>query len=236
MRWLAAAACLFIGIIGVGLLVPGRRSTDNNISASVVDRLVDWNVALVNAEPNKRKELLEEYEGYSGELKKARPVLAPEECQLGEDLLESGRLLAIAEDPLAEAEAVTAIANKLFAHAAVAVEKGTEKDAERCGMRYSRFNAFAVRPMWNRLDQFKSPDKNVGVDKDKNGFDKDKGGSKGIDKSSVEQKRQFDALRQRSPEVSRPDLYKKFDMLSKKGGPSAPTTGPAISPKAPKKQ
>ena len=233
MRWLAVAACLFIGIIGVGLLIPGRQKTDDTgaiASANVVDRIVEWSVDLAKADSEDRKQLFDEYEGsFRTDLKKA--VLAPEERQLGEELLDLDGKLAVAADPLAEAEIVTAIADKLMSQAVVAVDKGNKRDAERSGIRYGRFNSFAVKPMWNRLQPFKTPDSKGGVPKDKIGFDKDKG----FPKTAVDQKKKLDALYQRSPEIARPDLHKQFDALSKKGGPPGPGVGPGIPPKTGKK-
>ncbi len=233
MRGLAIAACLFIGIIGVGWLIPGRSTNKNVASSEVVEDLVAWNVAMVNAEPKERKRIYEEYEGtFRTDLKRAvlAGALSAEDSQLADDLLDSGRQLANAgDDPMAEAEIVTKIAGKLFKQAADADNKGNEKETERCGMRYSRFNAYAVKPMWNR---FNPPDKKGG-DKDKGGFDKDKGGSdKGFDKGPNDQKK-FEMLFKGSPEFSRPDLHNKFDGWGKKVGP--PGFGPIFGPKGGKR-
>ena len=238
MRWLAVAACLFIGIIGVGLLIPGRHKTDDPgaiAAVTVVDEIVDWSVALASkTDPIERKQMFDENEAsFRSNLDKAR-LLAPEERQLGEELLDLDRKLAVAADPLAEAEVVTTIADKLFSRAAVAVDKGNEKDTERSGMRYGRFNTFAVRPMWNRLEQLKSPDVKGPGPKDKVGFDKDKGGLKGFDRAAFDQKR-FEALYQRSPEMARPDLHRQFDVLAKKGNPPSPNPTPVVPPKTGKK-
>jgi hypothetical protein len=234
MRGLAIAASIFIGVIAVGFLLPGR----SNASTDVVDRLVDWNMRLANAEPKERKELLAEYESFRTDLRTAKTVLAPEDYQLADYLLDTGRKLASTDDPFVEADAITGIANKLFSHAEIAVAKGNETETERCGARYGRFNSYAVKPMWEKRFQFKGPEMKGGFDKDKGGFDKDKGGfdkdkgPKGFDKAK------YDEILKRSPEFSNPGLHSKFDGLGKKGGPGmgpgpgfGPGPGPGFGPK-----
>jgi hypothetical protein len=227
MRWLAVAAALFIGIVGVASLIPRR-----NTNADVVDRLVEWSVDLAKAEPKERRQMFEEYEGsFRNDLKMA--VLAPDERRLGEELLDLDRKLAAADGPLAEAEVVTTIAEKLMSRAAVAWDNGNEQDTERSGIRYGRFSAYA--------DQFNPPEVKSGVEKDKGGIGKDKIGfekdkpfidkSKGLppkvtEKTAIDQKKQFEALYRRSPEFSRPDLHKQFETWGKKGGPPVPSFVP----------
>ena len=224
MRGLAAAAVLFVGVLGVGWLLPGRTTkpdvVENKIAViEVIDVLVDWNVRLANADPKDRKQVLEEFEGnYRTDLKRAVLGLPPEDRQLAEDLVSNGRQLAAAADPLAEAEAVTAINEKLFSQAAGAVNKGNESESQRCGMRYSRFNTYAFRPVWDRLSKLKSQDT-----KDKGGNDK---GPAGNDKGDA--KKQLDAIYQRSPEFSNPNLHRQFDTWGKKG--PHPGFGPGFGP------
>jgi hypothetical protein len=232
MIGLGIAASIFIGIIGVGWLLPGRNANKN--TPFDVEDLVAWNVEMVNADREERKRIYEEYEpSFRTDLKRA--VLSPEDRQLADYLLDSGRQLAYADGPMAEAQVVTEIADKLFKQAAVAVDNGNETESERCGMRYSRFNAYAVKPMWIR---FNPPEKKAGGEKDKSGsdkgFDKDKGGDKGFPKGfdKGDQKKLFEMLYKKSPEFALPDLHNKFDAWGKKGGPGF---GPGFGPKGGKR-
>ncbi|HZZ81602.1 MAG TPA: anti-sigma factor [Gemmataceae bacterium] len=192
MRWLAVAAAVFMVIIGIGLLLPSRNSP----GADVVDRLIEWNAELANAPAKERKRLLEEYESFNTDLKRA--VLSPEERQLAETLLADGRKLATSEDALTQAEVVTSIADKLMSRAAAAADKGNEKEIERHGTRYSRFNDRALKPMWNRFATFKAFEKkggfikDKGIGKDKGGFDKDKSFEKDKDKGLDKEKAGYD--------------------------------------------
>jgi hypothetical protein len=208
MRWIAVAAMLFIGVIVVGLLLPGPSQASGS---DVVDRLVEWNLEMANAGAKERQHLLEEHEAkLKSDLHDAQ--LSPEERELADELFEYGRRLAITDDPVTEAEVVAGIAAKLLSRAAVAVEQGNEKETECCGRRYGRFNEYAVKPMWIRIAQIKMPE-------NKNGFDKggaDKGGLKGFE-FLMNQKKQFDKLKERAPEYSHPDLHKRFESFGKKG-------------------
>ena len=212
LRWAAAAAVLLIGISGwLFWPAPSRAA-----SSDVVDRLIDWNVKMTNAEAKDRKQLLQEHEAnFQKDLQTA--ALSAEERELAEELFKSGRELASTDDPIVEAEVVKRIADKLYSHAERA--ETNEHEFERCGMRYWKFKENGWDPMKARIAQFKFPEPKKGGP-DKGGFDK--GGFKGSDKGSNEywmnQKKQFEKIFERSPEYARPDLNKRFDGFGKKGG------------------
>ena len=68
--------------------------------------------------------------------------------------------------------------------------------------------------MWIRIEKFVIPQNNNGADK---------GGPKGLDKADkgfeflMNQKKQFDRLKERAPEFSNPDLYRRLEGFGKKG-------------------
>lgn len=216
MRWLAVAAALFLGILGVGWLLPGRHNSPNNNKVAkakndhgddkdkgpkepdnadtpspgdLLDRLVTWNVQLANTEPKDRRQLYDDYEpSFRSELK--RTLLAADEMQLASDLLDSGKQLASADNPFAEAQAVSTVNEKLFSQAASAVNSGNEAASQRSGMRYSQFNTYAFKPMWDRLANYKG-----------------------------DPTKQFDSLYKGSPQFTNQLLHSKFDMWAKKAGP-----------------
>src|SRR5436189_57121 len=63
--------------------------------------------------------------------------LSPEERASGEHLLESARKLAASDDLEEDEEIVTDVAEKLLDRARDAQSKGSEKESEQCGRRYS---------------------------------------------------------------------------------------------------
>jgi hypothetical protein len=185
MRWAAVAAVLFIGVIIVGLLMPGRTIASQS---NVVERLVDWNIELTNASLNERQRLLAKAEPFlMQELEKARPSLSPEDRAMAESLLEHGRWLATHDDPIAEAERAADIADKMLWIADAAEKQGKKTESEQCAMRYGKFMDLGVSAVYAKikLDQFKVPEdpksaKKVDFDRamydkavaDKDAFDK----------------------------------------------------------------
>lgn len=206
VRWLVGAAAMFLVATGAVayLLFAGGESRAS--SSDVVEKLVDWNLELSNADANERKRLLEENEEkLRDDLKKAE--LTEEERRLAEELLDSGHKLGVSEDPVKDAETITNISHKLLDRAGAA-EVGKKKDSDKCANTYAKFMEHAVKPFFsNKLAQFKGPPP-AHVE-----------AKKGPDPGH--QQRQFEKYWERSPERSRPDLHKKFDNFFKKnfGGP-----------------
>ncbi len=189
----------------------------------VLDRLLEWNMAMASADAKTRKKLLDENEpSLAKELKSAR--LPTDELAMAENLLEIGRRLAQNPDPLQEATAITEVANKLLAQAETAEQKGKKKESERFGQGYNMFMQKTVNPFFDQVKamQAKGPPP-------KGGFDYTK------------QKKEFEKLWQGSPQNTRPDMHKRFDNTNKKGpgfGPYGPGFGgPSMGrPKTPIKR
>lgn len=230
IRWVGAAAMVLIALGALAYMLFGPSSTQAAPS-TLIDRLIDWNVAITNADVERRKELLEEEPTLRRELEKDEALLTLEEHELADELLRSGRWLAQNEDDIVkEAEKIEKISNLLADRAAAAEKKGNELDRDRYAHGYDRFMQYGVYPM----QQWKTPlfmkflaPKGLDFKKgpsDKGGFDKDKGGWDNRDSEKersdrlTAQKLLLDRIWQRTPDRQRPDLHKKFDGYSKKVG------------------
>src|SRR5262249_39682937 len=132
----AVAASLFLAI-GLGiwlLLAPGRSAASEN----VVDRLLEWNLAL-SREPSAegRRRL---YESQAPILKHAPEAasLSPDDRALATNLMENGHWLAHADDdPLEEAERFSGIADRLVERMQHAAEQGNHPETDQLAQRYS---------------------------------------------------------------------------------------------------
>ena len=157
-RWIAVAAVLLIGI-GVFstmyFLSPGptRASTD------VVERLVDWNTDLTNADVKTRKRLLAENAvKFHRELQS--PQLPADERELAQELFESGLFLATHNDLAAEAERINNLADRMKDRILIAEKKGDAEQAKRCSICYGKIYDRGVGPISDRIaNQMKIPDK-----------------------------------------------------------------------------
>jgi hypothetical protein len=199
-RWLAVAAVLLFGVILVGQLLPKKAQA----SSDVIERLIDLELEMTNADAKERKRLLEEKEpAIKKELEKG--ILSDEERKLAEELLDDARKLASAADEVAEAEVVKQIADHLFSRCQSHDKPGHEKELELCGKRYMRFKEYGYEPTKARITK-SGPDRS--------GFKAaDKGGNELLWK-------QVEKIFEHSPEHARPDLHKKFEHFSKKDGGS----------------
>ena len=110
VRWALAAAALLL--IGAGMYVV-LFSTSVQAAPDVFDRLLDWNVALTEAPLADRLTI---YRASAGELHSAAasPDLSAEDLELAQALLANADSLTKNADPLAEAERLSAVADKLL--------------------------------------------------------------------------------------------------------------------------
>jgi hypothetical protein len=207
MRWTAAAAVLLIGL-SAWLFWPSPTLA----SSDVIERLIEWNLEISNANAKDRKRLLDDGEAnLRKHLEKDNALLSAEDLKIAEDLLENGCWLAANDDPFAEVERMTDMADKLALRADVADKKGNEKDKERCAVCYMRFCDLGVKPVFVRLEQYKVPEMKKGIER--GGLEKG-----GLEKGGFELKKFLEKMKERVPEYSRPDLHKRFEGLGKKGG------------------
>src|SRR5205823_6134050 len=145
-RWAALAAMVLIGITVVAVMF----ATNNKVHAEsdIVERLIDFNVTLTNAEPSERRKV---YEQQAADLKKAieraRPILTKDELDQANVLFEASGFLANKESPVEEAKRLTAICDELLKRAEAAESGGNKKEIERYGSRYPKFWHEGVSPM-----------------------------------------------------------------------------------------
>jgi hypothetical protein len=133
---LAVAASLFLALgLGIWLLVAPNRSA---ASENVVDRLLEWNLAL-SREPSaeKRRQM---YETQVPILKHALEVasLSPDDRALATNLMDNGHWLATADDdPLEEANRFSTIADHLVERMQQATNQGNHPETDQLAQRYS---------------------------------------------------------------------------------------------------
>jgi hypothetical protein len=125
-RWAAAAAILLC--FGVGLWFLGTPPQAQ--AAPLVEQLVDWNLQMTQAEtPAERTRLLASEPQLRAAFEKAN--LPEEDRELASELLENGRWLAENEDPVAQAERFSAVADQLVDHLQKSAARGDTDRARR---------------------------------------------------------------------------------------------------------
>ncbi len=151
---MAAAVLIGVSILTWMLLAP----TPSQANTDILDRLVDWNIELANADLAKRKEMVQERGlEFRTELQKVQILLTEDERELAEQLIDSGEMFAVAEDPVAEVERITELREKLSERAEVAEKRGKPHEFERCGNQFGKFNAFTKKYIDMRAQAFKAP-------------------------------------------------------------------------------
>ena len=176
----------------------------------VIDRLIDWNMEMANADSKKRKQLLEDNEvSLRKDLDNAK--LPPEERAMAEKLFEVGRRLALNSDPVKEAEAITEVADKLLVRAETAEKNGKKKESDRYGMGYSVFMEKTVNPFFEKMKTMQS--KPPHPDGKKSGAD------------FAMEKKELEKIWERSSQNNRSDLQKRLESLLKKGIQWPPKSG-----------
>jgi hypothetical protein len=215
LRWLGAAAMtaaamILIAIGGVGYLLfaPG----ETRASSDVVDRLIDLNVEMSNADAKERQRLLSEHEGrLRNDLVGAK--LTEEERQFAEELLESARELAENDDPIEDAGRITDLADQLKVREETAKKTGNDKEVERCKQHWEKVMKGGYNPIMDRIIQFKTPE---GMKKP--GFDNFK-------KYDPSKQQQLQKAAEIGAERFRQDARKTIESMRKKGGGKGPFGG-----------
>jgi hypothetical protein len=119
-----AASVLLAMLVGLWSLAPVGQAQ----AAPLVERLVDWDLAMSQARGDERQRLLEAEPRFRSDLETT--TLPPDERELAGHLLETGRWLATNNDPLAEAEHFSQMADRLVARLGNATRRG-ENDWSR---------------------------------------------------------------------------------------------------------
>ena len=137
-RWVAAAVLLVSAGLAVWvILATGKGGNDGDggdplANADVVERLIEWNLELAQApSAEERKRLAQREPELKTALAEAKAELSQEDRELSEDLLENGVWLISHDDPVAEADRFTKVADKLLSRVDRASTKGKEIEASR---------------------------------------------------------------------------------------------------------
>jgi hypothetical protein len=110
VRWAVAA----LVVLGVGLAVWTLSPTNQAVASPVlIEKLVDWNLELAQAEtPAERAQIYAKQEaGFKKAIQKTK--LSTEERELADLLWDNSTFLATNDDPMAEAERLSTVSDKL---------------------------------------------------------------------------------------------------------------------------
>jgi len=214
LRWAAVAAMILISIsvLAYLLIAPGESVA----ATSVVDRLIDLNLQMTNADAKDRKRLLEEHqENLLNDLNKAR--LTEEEQQFARELLDNCFYLAENDDPIEEANLITDLADKIKSREELASKKGNDKEKDKCNFQHKKVMQMGYNQIIDRISQFKTPE---GMKKP--GYDS-------FMKYDPMKQAQLQKMLEHERDRDRPDLRKTLESMRKKG-PAMIGFGPGHGP------
>jgi hypothetical protein len=159
VRWgvgaVSAAAVILVCITALAWLLFSPSET--YASTDVVDRLLDLNLQISNAEGKARKRLYDENEkSIVQDLQRAR--LNEDEREFAEELLENCRFLAENDDPVEEVNRINDIADRIKSREDVASKKGDEKEKEKCKFQLKKMMNMGYNPIIDRISEFKTPE------------------------------------------------------------------------------
>ena len=136
-RWAVAAAVLLTAGMAGWLVLP---SGEARASADVLDRLIDWNLDLADADLPDRARLGERAAAFDlGHVPAA-------DRDLAEALLQNGTWLAANDDPLGVAERFDMVADHLLARIQKAADAGERKRSDRLSRQYRRVLERGIAP------------------------------------------------------------------------------------------
>jgi hypothetical protein len=133
-RWTAAAALVLLAV-GLGALILAPFSQPQP-AADVITQLVDWNLELSRAETDADRQRIHESHAVILAQAVQNAGLTDEDQRLAETLLTNGAWLAQHDDPLAEADRFTDLADQLVKQMQTATEHGKEQDLARLTQQY----------------------------------------------------------------------------------------------------
>jgi hypothetical protein len=148
LRWAMAAAALLVIGVGVYLALPDSEA---QAAPDVVDRLLDWNVALREAPLADRGNI---YQGSADELRAAAasPALSADDVELAKTLLDNAAWLSKNSDPMAEIERLSAVDDKLLARIQRTAKSGKKGELGRSAGHFAKVD----RAIRDSLEQAKS--------------------------------------------------------------------------------
>jgi len=213
-RWAVAASVLLCLGLATWLLYPNPSRAS---SSDLMERLLDWNLELNNADAKDRARLRAEKEAkFREELETEQ--LSEEERAEAQIFFDNGCALASTEDPSEEADRIQKIADTLQSRADSATTKGNEKEKERYQSCYLKVVARGIPINLARLDRLKSREHEM----EKRPFEFEKKGEK---KGEWDREHGFQKDNKMAhpkmgvmpfgPSGARPDLRKAMEALQK---------------------
>jgi hypothetical protein len=149
-RTLAIAASI---LICAGLLIPWVITGTSGQTANaepLVDRLVDWNVQMAQADnPTQRQQIFNKnVSAFSHEVD--GKALSPDERALATKLISSGATLGSADDPITQAEQFEDVAGMLLQRISAASAAGDTKLVRRLSRNYALITGKGLTPKLDR--------------------------------------------------------------------------------------
>jgi len=152
-KWALAAAALIA--VGIGLYA-WRSSSDAQTVPDPFDRLLDMNVALAEADPSERAKI---YDDAQADLNDAADSmnLSPDDAEIAKTLLDNANSMAKNQDPVAEAERLSAVADKLLDRLQAAVKNKKPPKLAKAAKQYALADRAALGS-WDNADDLIADD------------------------------------------------------------------------------
>jgi hypothetical protein len=221
-RWLVAASLLAAVGVGASLLVGLPRAS---ASPDVVDRLVDWNLELARAaSPEERTRI---YADRAPELARAVKAssLSAEDEALAASLLADAPQLAHQADPLADADRLSAVADKLLKRLNRASRARDARRAEQSARLYGRVVELGIDSKLALIEQSGALD-----------FERQRRLERLV-LSDADRMRDLVALLERAPDSSRKEIKRALKLnrdrpkKERRGGKKGTVADPAPGPR-----
>jgi hypothetical protein len=177
------------------LRIPTARATPD-----LVERLADWNLELTEAPRDERNRIYDE-QAVKLRATLAKTALTPEDRKLAETLLEGASLLTRQDDPMAQADYFTGLADQLVAQIEVATNAGDEKRIVQLADIYGRLTEVGVDA---NLEKARASGK---LDNDNN---------KKIEGTARKRDKRLEEIIARNPEPSRGAIHRAMKKLRHK--------------------
>jgi hypothetical protein len=154
-RWAVAAAALLLVCSGAYLWWPEPSTPEPETAPDVVERLVDWNLALARSDDEaERRQVLDE-EAPRLRTAVAEADLPDDDRELAESLLESGEFIAAQTDPMDQADRFDDLADKLVAQIDSATNKRDARRLKKLANCYRRIAELGIHANLDRLEEEK---------------------------------------------------------------------------------
>jgi hypothetical protein len=152
-RWALAAAVLFLVSGGVYLCWPESPPVGQEPPADVVERLIDWNLALTHSEDPAGRRQTHDNEAPQLRSAVAEADLPDDDRDLAESLLASGEFIAVQTDPMDQVDRFNDLADKLLAQIDSATTRKDAKKLKRLANLYRRIAEQGIHANLDRLEE-----------------------------------------------------------------------------------